>query len=137
MNDYHEIVDARSCDVATRARIRGLSLEPAMEFAEKFVSRVLGGHPGTFGIERITMPSGAELVYLNSGDTYSRTLCSIDGGEIFVSTWGDCVEQDEEEHCEDTGTIQCGWCSHFTPMNKRDWHNVVCESCGHHVDGAE
>ena len=137
LGNYHEKVDERSAVVATRAMGRGHSVESAMEFAERFVRRCIGGHPGTFGVEYMTLPSGAELIYLNAGDTYARTLCCVDDETIIVSTWGDCFKQDEMQHEEDTDTICCGWCSHYTPMDREDWHDVVCESCGHRVDGGE
>ena len=135
--DNHERIYTRSAEVANRARLRGHSTSGALLFAEEFTRRAIGGHPGTFGVEYISLPSGRELVYLNAGDTYNRTLCSVDDSEVFVSTWGDVFENDEIEHCEDTGTTCCGWCSHYTPMDCKNWHDVVCESCGHHVDGGE
>jgi len=136
--NYHEKIDQRAADVANRMmRNHGYNVHDALLYAEKFTRRCLGGHSGTFEVEYIDLPSGSELAYLNSGDTYTRTLCSIDEGEVFVSTWGDCVEQDELEYCENEDVIRCGWCSYYTPMDCEDWHDVVCESCGHHVDGGE
>lgn len=55
----------------------------------------------TFGIEYLSLPDGSELEYLNSGDTYSETVCRIDKGKPFLSSWGDCFESAEQEHEEE------------------------------------
>ena len=132
--NYHEIIDNRAADVANRAIERGLSVHDALLFAERFAERCIGGHPGTFGVEYIDLPGGDKLAYLNAGDTYTRTLCSIDSGPVFVSTWGDCYEASEREYELETDTIRCGHCGEFTPVSD-PWDGTVCEYCGSNVAG--
>jgi len=95
---------------------------------------MLDGH----GIEEIT-ECGRVLRYINLGDTYDTTVChDLDTGEMWIGSWGDWVEQVERDHCEATNTIHCAYCGAFTPRgDEHEWREVVCESCGHHVDGAE
>jgi hypothetical protein len=103
--------------------------------AERFIVRAWG--KGTFGVEYASCGE-RELAYINTGDTYSTTVAREgDDGDCVVTSWGDWYESAEIAHCEETDTIRCGWCSHFTPMNRKDWRDVVCESCNHGVDGSE
>lgn len=83
----------------------------------------------------LSLPGGEELEYLNNGDTYEPTICRIDGGELFISSWGGVLETAEEEYCEDKGVIRCGYCGEFTENNEDNWHDVKCDCCGHYVDG--
>jgi hypothetical protein len=101
----------------------------SLEYANAFIRRAYG--PCTFGIESVSL-GDRELYYLNTGDTYSITVAQEgERGKLEVTSWGDWYEEAEEE----TGTIRCGWCSYYTPMDQDNWHDVVCESCRHHVDG--
>lgn len=74
--------------------------------------------------------------YVNTGETYSGTVLYDHAlGEYILSTWGDWYEAWEHEEEEDNDTTTCGWCSHRTPNNKEEWHEVICELCHNYVDG--
>ena len=89
-----------------------------------------------YGIEYVSC-ADREIAYVNLGETYERTICQ-EGDEFFISSWGDWYETVENKHCEEEGVIRCGWCSEFTPLSDTgDWHETICESCGHHVDGGD
>lgn len=93
---------------------------------------------GGFGIESID-DSGEHLAdYVNTGDTYSATIVlDSETGEFLLTTWGDFHESWTAEQNEQDGTIDCGYCSHRTPLSdSADWRETVCEQCGHHVDGS-
>lgn len=104
-----------------------------LALAEKFLDRA-GWLHATFGTEYAGL-NDRELAYLNTGDTYSLTLGQEGEGEVFTASWGDWYEDAERQHCEDTNTIRCGYCSEFTPNNRDNWSDVVCESCGNLVGG--
>ena len=93
-----------------------------------------------FGIEYVSV-KGQELKYINMGDTYIDTVCQeIEFGSKpvkppFISNWGGWYEQAEQDYCQKTDTIRCGYCSEFTPNNKENWYEIVCESCGNLVGG--
>lgn len=66
---------------------------------------------GTFGVEGFDL-HGTSVSYLNAGDTYVETVVSING-VLQVGTWGDVVEEIEQQYIEDTpcdfpGTIISG-----------------------------
>lgn len=88
----------------------------------------------TCGVECVSC-GGVELHYVNLGDTYDQTICREDDGPLFIGSWGAWYEATEAQQNEDDGTITCAWCSHRTPMDKDDWREVVCESCGNCVNG--
>jgi len=108
--------------------------EEMLRAAEDFLARV--GHGGaTFGIEAVALPDGSEFSYLNAGDTYALTVVCIDG-ECVATTWGDVYEQAEQDYEDETETIRCGYCGHYTEHpDGVNWRDVVCESCGHNVAG--
>jgi len=121
----------RACTVAARyANRHGRDLARA----EKFLARA-GYKRATFGVEHVEC-AGRELSYLNSGDTYSATVCQEGRGELFVSTWGDWYEDVEREHCEEEGAIRCGYCGDFTPCAD-DWRETRCEHCGRNVSSGQ
>jgi hypothetical protein len=62
-----------------------------------------------FGIEYLSLPTGNEVAYVNTGDTYNATLLRV-GGEWIYSSWGDVYEASEQEHTENTGETRCPWC---------------------------
>lgn len=103
-----------------------------------------------FGIEHCTIDNwddmdicdGApEIEYLNTGRSYGTTLILTDdyvnGRKLLVSSWGDWLEQNEHFHMEESQTIRCGYCGHFTPFNYgEDDHNQhFCEHCNYNVSG--
>ena len=84
------------------------------------------------------------MEYLNQGDTYALTLVLTDdlvnGVALIATSWGDWYEECERHYCEENGAIRCAYCGHFTDDysdEETDWNEVVCESCGHHVDGSD
>ena len=98
---------------------------------------VLGG----FGVEFVSF-GGKELKYINMGDTYTETVCMelADCGLCqapFIGSWGNWYESAEQEYENETGTIRCGYCGEFTELNRDDWRQVVCDSCGHYVSGEQ
>lgn len=112
-------------DAALAAAKRDKNLESA--------DSILNGH----GIEYVEV-GGRELAYVNMGDTYDNTICQdVETGWFFISSWGDWYEGAEQEHEEETDTIRCGYCSEFTNRGNGPWHEVVCSSCGHKVDGSK
>lgn len=86
-----------------------------------------------FGIEHVSC-GDRKLKYINLGDTYDGTVCE-EAGKVFHCSWGSWYEQTEIEYCQRTKTIRCGYCSKFTPMNKTDWQEVICENCENLVGG--
>ena len=86
-----------------------------------------------FGIESVEC-AGAHLRYVNRGDTYRATI-TRQGDEYAIQSWGAWYESTEQEHCAETDTVRCGYCSAFTPVENNDWQNTVCESCGKCVAG--
>jgi hypothetical protein len=106
-----------------------------IEAAERFINRAGWGH-SHFGIEYVST-CDRELAYLNTGDTYNLTVCQEGHGEVFSSSWGDWLEEAENEHCEDEGEIKCCNCGEFTPVDPECWHYTVCEHCGRLVDCGE
>ena len=65
-----------------------------------------------FGIEYLELPTGGEVAYVNTGDTYNATLLHVDGEWIY-SSWGDVYEAAEIDHCKD-GNARCGYCGEWT-----------------------
>lgn len=66
-----------------------------------------------FGIEYLELPTGGEVAYVNTGDTYNATLLHVDGEWIY-SSWGDVYEAAEAARCEDTGEVRCGYCGEWS-----------------------
>lgn len=66
-----------------------------------------------FGIEYLTLPTGGEVAYVNTGDTYNATLLHVDGEWIY-SSWGDVYEAAEAERTEETGETRCGYCGEWS-----------------------
>ena len=66
-----------------------------------------------FGIEYLSLPTGGEVAYVNTGDTYNATLLHVDGEWIY-SSWGDVYEAAEAARCEDTGEVRCGYCGEWS-----------------------
>ncbi len=128
--DFDQIC-ARAVLIASR---KGYTGPLALDWAGRYLARA--GWT-TFGVESVSL-ADRELAYLNTGDTYSLTVgAEGESGALVATTWGDWYESAEADHCEHTGTIRCGYCSEFTPMDCADWRAVVCESCGRHVDGSD
>lgn len=114
--------------------------------AEEYLRR--NGEGGTFGVESANIPDSSDgwmdrnargMYYLNAGDTYATTIIWDDTTEVFsIGCWGDWQEEAEQEYQDDTDTHHCGYCGYFTPrIDGVDWHDTVCESCGHCVDGSD
>ena len=94
-------------------------------------NEILGG----FGIEHVFC-AGRELKYINLGDSYDTTICQeIDTNIVYFGSWGTWYEETQQEYERENGVIRCSYCGEFTPMNKSEWSEVVCESCGHLVGG--
>jgi hypothetical protein len=106
-----------------------------LSMAETFLGRA-GWLHATFGVEVVSV-AGRELQYLNTGDTYDLTLGQESDGPILNTSWGDWVEQAEQEHCETRGVIRCCYCGEFTPdlgsftSAEEPWDKIRCEHCGH------
>lgn len=96
---------------------------------------VLGGH----GIEGITSPDDHKIIgeYINQGDSYDPTIVHDTENNTFVlTTWADWYESWINEQNEENDTIQCGWCSHLTPLtDSENWSDTICEQCSNYVDG--
>lgn len=137
-----------------------VDFETACAYARDYANRIGGGlesaqdalvrmgyGDSTFGIEYVSLGERG-LSYLNTGDTYSTTLGSEDGGDVFVTSWGDWYEEAQREYEEENGVIRCAYCGEFTdcatwddnPANDDDcsvyWNDTVCSHCGHNVDGS-
>jgi hypothetical protein len=93
-----------------------------------------------FGIEYVSFRD-KELKYINLGDTYIDTVCQVvEYGHKpispqFITSWGNWYESVEQDYCEENNAARCGYCSAFTPNDKENWHEIVCESCGNLVAG--
>jgi len=122
------------CEVYDRAASRAVTYannrDGKIGTAQKFLDRC--GWK-TFGVESISV-GNASADFLNTGDTYETTVLEVDG-RCLVSSWGDWYETAETEYCMDEEVIRCAYCSHFTPNDRDDWQDVVCESCNHNVGG--
>lgn len=105
-----------------------------LERAEKFLTRC--GYD-TFGVEYASC-ADREVGYLNAGDTYSATILQENGGDVFVSSWGDWYEAAEADYCEENNEIRCGYCGEFTELvDRENWRDTVCSYCGRYVDSGE
>jgi hypothetical protein len=102
--------------------------EYGLERAQSFL---LSNGVDTFGIEHVSC-GDHELAYINRGDTYARTVCKEigEGNKAFLSSWGDWLEEAEQEHATETETQRCGYCGESTPDDC-----PVCQHCGKQVDG--
>ena len=88
----------------------------------------------SFGVERVRVGTRV-LRYVNLGDTYTQTIAS-ENGVRFVTSWGEWLEQAEEDYCADNDVIRCGYCGLFTPLDSgTNWRDCVCEVCGNKVGG--
>lgn len=96
-----------------------------------------------FGVEGVSCGDDS-MDYLNTGDTYSETIVLTSDGELLCTTWGNWYENAEREHCEENSVIRCGYCGEFTDDSyygdedddcDKDWHDIVCQSCGNRVGG--
>ena len=68
-----------------------------------------------FGIEYLTLPTGGEIAYVNTGDTYNATLLHVDGEWVY-SSCGDVYEAAEREYAEQreyTGQFYCACCGDY------------------------
>lgn len=117
------------------------ALEQAKNGEWEIANDILHG----FGIEFVSC-GDKELKYINLGDTYDTTICAEmcqsdyydiyqENDPPFISSWGSWFETTEQEICEQDGVIRCGYCGSFTPMDKEDWRDVICENCGELVGG--
>lgn len=107
--------------------------------AGELILSALNETVGGFGVEYIDDDGECIAEYVNVGESYSPTIVrDTETGEFILSSWGDWYEGWIAEQNANDGTIDCGYCSHRTPLgDAADWHDVVCESCGHRVDGSE
>lgn len=99
--------------------------EPVESLEE--ASRILGG----FGVEFVGGNSGAELAYVNAGDTYAGTL-AWDGARFVVTSWGDWYESDAQAHEEETGEASCCYCGEVAELEEHSapsWHGWACVDC--------
>jgi len=113
------------------------ALTAALRGNWELANTILGG----FGVEYASI-KGRDLKYINMGDTYEDTVCrEIIPGHTeklpppFVGSWGDWLESAENDYCEETDSIRCGYCGEFTENDKNDCRDVVCNSCGNCVMG--
>ncbi len=113
----------RACEIAS---IRG-KLKFALAYLER--AGVL-----CFGIESVSC-AGRSIRYINFGDTYETTIIK-EGGEFSVCSWGAWYEATENEHCEESGEIRCGYCGEFTE-SAEEWSETICAHCGHNVASGE
>lgn len=90
---------------------------------------------GCFGIEGVSC-AGRSMEYINMGGTYDSTIVCEDG-EYELTSWGDWYESAEQAYCEEHGAVRCAYCGEFTPLKTKDWHETVCEACGHYADGSK
>jgi len=108
---------------------------------QELVMKALDDMIDGFGIEAIRGPDDPDKIlatYVNTGDTYSSTVVyDLEKDEYVLTTWGDWYSGWIEEQNEENDTIQCGHCSHLTPNDREDWHNVICEQCQNYVDGKD
>ena len=103
---------------ANVCRILAESTDPGDALAE--CSDWIDGH----GVETLALADGGELQYVNVGDTYSATLCHVEGRGYFVSSWGDVYEESDRDHEEESGERRCCYCSEWTEPGE------PCGSCG-------
>jgi hypothetical protein len=98
-----------------------------IEFAEAFLERRGWEY---IGFESVSLPEASrEMEYLNTGETYTPTVCH-ENGKCFVSSWGDWLEKAEREYCQAENVILCANCGEFTPYDG-ETIACVCESCGY------
>jgi len=85
-----------------------------------------------FGIEGINDPDDSNNCigsYVNTGDTYSGTVVLDDDGNFHLTTWGDFYSGWIDEENAENDTIQCGWCSHLTPLATLPVPDDECPNC--------
>ncbi|MCK5942490.1 MAG: hypothetical protein KAI24_11005 [Planctomycetes bacterium] len=76
------------------------------------------------GVESVELADGAELLYVNAGDTYDATLCYLPLHGFFVSSYGDEVEAAEQQRTRSTGERRCGYCGSWNRSRPS------CGGCG-------
>ena len=81
-----------------------------------------------FGIESINV-CGKTLNYINTGETYEPTVCECEG-KIFVSSWGDWLEEIESGYSAETGEIHCSYCGCWFSEDGDRMTGGRCEECG-------
>nr|NIM39143.1 hypothetical protein [Hydrotalea flava]NIN04378.1 hypothetical protein [Hydrotalea flava]NIO95069.1 hypothetical protein [Hydrotalea flava] len=99
------------------------ALEQAKRGEWEIANDILGG----FGIEFVSC-GNYELKYINLGDTYTNTICESYEEGVFICSWGGWYEDIEQKICQEEGLIRCGYCGEFTPNNKKNWHDIICEN---------
>lgn len=55
----------------------------------------------------------AHLLFIDTGDTYGRTLCHTDEDGYFIGNWGDWIHRVEEAYAADTGLTRCPNCGEW------------------------
>lgn len=119
---------------ATLKALSNMPIRAARSAARKIIGHLDGIE---FGIEYLSLPTGVEVSYVNTGDTYSATLLHVDGEWIY-SSWGDVLEEAEADYAGSSGETLCPNCGEWT-----DWYNkrpsVInmfphCGSCGYDDD---
>ncbi len=110
----------------TYANVKG-RLQPALNYLER--QGVL-----CFGVEKVSC-AGRSIFYINLGETYTPTIIR-EGGEFSISSWGAWYEEVENEHCQESGEIRCGYCGEFTE-SAEEWSETICNHCGHNVASGE
>ncbi len=87
-----------------------------------------------FGIESVSC-ADRSIEYVNLGDTYTTTVIQ-EGEDFAIASWGDWLEEMENQHCDEEGVIRCGYCGEFTPCAE-DWRETICAHCGRYVQSGE
>lgn len=137
MDTYERFFNRAKRLAELHLQVRGGESTEAMAYAERYLKRrgLL-----TFGVEYASLDNvsdGREMAYLNVGETYKLTLI-VENDQFELSSWGDWYEIAEQLHCIDTDSIRCAYCGEFVPDESgKDWRDIVCESCGHCLDGSE
>ena len=103
--------------------------------AKEFLDKCGFEHGGIETVEVDNADWDCEAYYIHTGTTYLETVV-CEGGECFVSSVGQWMDDAEKEYCEKHDKIRCGNCSDFIDFNygTDDPEFKECD-CGHYVGG--
>jgi len=84
------------------------------------------------GIEDIRFDESDKVLhYINLGETYAQTICICEGKSC-IGSWGDWLEEVEQDYCKAEKKTKCAQCGEFTDYHGED--KTECD-CGYYTDG--
>jgi len=107
--------------------MRKTKLQKALELADKGKWSAANDLLNGYGIEYVQCGQ-YELKYINTGDTYSPTICQEGFGRPFIGSWGAWIEETEILIFNEENLIRCPYCGELSSTDKDE-----CEYCGEKI----